>query len=83
MKLHACAKEDIGKLRVYSSSENRRILEQFAESGLECAKVTDFTQKDAYVCAASLRNSIKTYRMFSYTAIVSRGEVYLIRKNDK
>lgn len=83
MKLQACNREDVGRLRTYSVSENRRLLEEFANSGLECAKVTDFTHRDAYVCANALRNSIRTYRMFSYTAVVRGGEVYLLRKTDK
>lgn len=83
MKLQACTKEDIGRMRAYSSTENRRILEEFAESGLDCAKVVDFAHKSAYSCTHALNASIKRYRMFSYVAVARKGEVFLIRKTDK
>lgn len=74
---------DLSKLpgeSFYSRSDNLRILEEFANSGLDCAKVENFTHKHASSCASSLKNSIRNYKMYSIQVITSRGEVFLIKK---
>jgi hypothetical protein len=76
---------DINKIRGskwYSKSENLRILEEFNDSGLECVKVENYTCKDAYNCASSLKNSIKIYRMPWIKAMARNGEVFLIKVKD-
>lgn len=63
----------------YKRSDNLRILEEFADSGLECAEVKNFSQKNAEVCASSLANSIKHYGFSGIAAISRKDHVYLIR----
>lgn len=74
---------DIDKVKgrmQYKRSENLRILEEFAKSELECAKVEDYSCENAHNCAASLRNSIKRYKFADITVSARKGEVYLIRR---
>lgn len=73
---------DINKIgRVtYAKSDNLKLLEAFAESGLECVKIEGWTQKNAFHCAASINSSIKRYRMNNFHCMSRNGEVFLIRK---
>jgi hypothetical protein len=64
----------------YKKSDNYLILTEFVESDLECAKVEGFTQSSASGAAASLRQSIKRYRMGNIDAISRGGELFLIKK---
>lgn len=65
----------------YRFTSNLKILEDFANSGLECAKVEGFPQKNAGQSAASLNQSIKRYKMFTIRAISRKGEVFLIKQS--
>lgn len=67
--------------RMYKRSENLMILEEFQNSGLECAKVERFTQACARYCATSLNNSIKRYKISNTRAIIRKGKVYLIKED--
>lgn len=78
MKFIAYDKNKI-ETRGYQRSDNLKLLEGFAESGLECAKVEDWTQKNAFICAGSLQHSIKRYRMNNLRCVTRSGEVFLIR----
>ena len=79
MKLVPYERKKIGYLG-YKLSDNYRILEEFADSGLDCAKVEGWTAKTAGYCASSLNNSIKRYKFAGMVAISRKGEVYLIRE---
>lgn len=74
-------KWDINELKNVRSKygNNLLILEEFANSDLECARVHGYTCKNAQVCASSLNVSIKRYRMFGIRAICRKGMVFLIR----
>ena len=63
----------------YSKTKNQSILEEFINSGMECAKVEGWTQPQAYHCASSLNNTIKNSRMHGVKAISRKGEVILIK----
>lgn len=65
----------------YRKTANMALLEEFRNSDMTCAKVEEFTQKDAYSCANSLKNTIKICKMNSIDAIARNGEVFLIKKN--
>lgn len=74
---------DINKLEgkcYYEKSGNLKLLEAFADSGLECVKVEGWTQKTAFICAASIRSSIERYHMDNFDCVSRNGEVFLIRK---
>lgn len=78
MKLVPYHKDKLGG--VFSRSENRKILEEFMNSGLDCAKVENFTQKSASTCSSSLALSIKRYHYTSIQAVKRGDEVFLVRK---
>lgn len=65
----------------YKKSANLELLEEFANSAMNCAKVEDFTQRNARGCAASLNSSIKRYKMLNIEAHEVKGEVFLIKKS--
>lgn len=65
----------------YKVSNNYKILNEFVESGLDCARVDGFTSKTAGNCAAALKKSIKRYKFGGISAISRKGCVYLIREN--
>ena len=64
----------------YKRSPNVRLLNEFVNSGLVCATVEDFEQRDANVCATSLRKTALRERLYSVKVIVRKGKVYLINE---
>lgn len=75
---------DAEKIRpeMYKKSKNLLILEEFQNSGLECARVEGFTQANAGYCASSLNLSIKHYKIYNIRAISRKGKVYLIKESN-
>ena len=74
---------DVRKVnRINTNSDNYAPLAEFADSGLECAKVEGWPHKTATACAVSLRASIKHYRMFTIRVFVRKGEVFLIKNEE-
>ena len=73
---------DLKKVKpgMYKKSENLLILEEFQDSGLECARLEGFTQAKARYCASSLNMSIKRYKISNVRAITRKGKVYLIKE---
>lgn len=63
----------------YSKTKNQLILEEFINSGMECAKVEGFTQPEAHHCAGSLNNTIRNSKMHGVKAISRKGEVFLLK----
>jgi hypothetical protein len=74
------AKKLSEKRSMYAKTDNLEFLEAFVDSGLECAKVEDYSHKSASSCLSSLRGSIRRYGMFSINCVMRNGEVFLIRK---
>ena len=70
----------IGGKSIYKRSANLRLLEDFIDSELECAKVEDFPHKDAQSCLGSLGHSIVHYGMNNIRCIMRNGEIFLIRE---
>lgn len=72
---------DVTKLNVngYKMSDNYRLLDEFRNSDLTCAEVKDFTHRDAPVCAGSINQSIKRYKIGNVHAICRKGRVFLIK----
>ena len=66
----------------FKATRNLNILTEFIESGMDCAKIEDYTQREARYCATSLNNSIKRYHMTGVRAVMLDHEVYLV-KTDK
>ena len=74
---------DSSKLKTYGykRSSNLELLEEFANSGIDCVKVEDWTQSTPNSCAGSLNSSIKRYNLYGIRAISRDGEVYLIKSS--
>lgn len=70
---------DVKNLRVGGRSDNYSLIEEFIDSGIDCAKIEGYSQKSASVCTASLNATIKRYRRHTIKAIERNGEVYLVR----
>lgn len=64
----------------YKRSDNQKLLEEFANSDLDCAEVKDFTQKNSLTCSSSLNLSARRYGILNVRAISRKGRVFLIRK---
>ena len=63
----------------YARTKNLKILEEFRDSGLDCAKLEGWTNKDANHAATSLNVSIKRFKFGGIKATGRAGNVYLIK----
>lgn len=79
MKLVPYEVENIPGHSMYTKTKNLKLLEEFVNSGLDCAEVKDYTQKNATVCATSLAASIKNFRMTGVRVIQRKDRVFLIK----
>jgi hypothetical protein len=80
MKFVPYDKKNIEK-GVKRKSDNFKLLFDFQNSDLDCAKVLDYTQKNAAICQTSLMASIKRYHFNNIFVIVRKENVYLIKKD--
>lgn len=69
----------IRNLKHYKKSELQNILEEFLESGVDCVKIEDWTQKTASSCASSFNVAAKRYKLVGARAISRNGEVFLVK----
>lgn len=74
---------DRKKIRTeYKFGKLQEKLREFAESGLDCAKVEDSHYKSAKTCQTTLLQSLKSLGLNnSIRVTVCDGEVFLLRKN--
>lgn len=79
MKLVERRISEIPNLNGYKKTKNMQILDEFVQSGMECAEVMEFTNKTASSCANSLRATIEKQRYGGITAISRNNKAYLIR----
>lgn len=79
MKLIPVEKDLIDK--GYRWSKNQKILQEFLDSGLDCARVDGYHHEDAKSCSGSLRQSVKRFHMNNIDVITHKNQVYLIRKD--
>ena len=63
---------------INKNTSNYKVLSEFIDSGMDCARLDGFSQKRADICANSLRAAIKRYK-FGVRVIVNRGEVFLVK----
>ena len=81
MKIEKIDSRDVPNVNIYfKRSENRKILEEFADMNCNLVEVKDFTTKNAMYCAASLNSSIKRYKMFNLRAVSRMGRVFLLKE---
>ena len=80
MRITAYDLEKVPYVQKYKLGTNQSLIDEFAASGLKCAKVEGWTHKSAYHCQSSLQQAIvRGKRAKMYKAIARKGEVFLIR----
>lgn len=81
MKLTPYKKED---LRGIPGKQGylHEILDEFANSGKDCAKIEGYIHKNGASCTSSLNVAIKRYNKHGIKAVTVKGEPYLIRIGD-
>lgn len=81
MKFHPYERKDLKK--VYRPGHNQKLLYEFVDSGLDCAKLEDYPQKSARVCQTNLRTSAVRAGLGNTVRIHVEGEnVFLLRITD-
>ena len=64
----------------YVKTKNYQILQEFIDSGLDCAKVEGWTHKSASSAQWGLTASIKRFKLNGIKCILVDGEIFLIKK---
>lgn len=59
--------------------KNQQLIEEFANSDLDCVRVEGWTHKDAKSAQWALQASAKKLRRDNIRCITSDGEIYLIK----
>lgn len=81
MKLIPYKKENLTNVKYYKKSDILVLLEEFAESDLDCVKVEGWTHKNASSCMSSFRNAIARYKMANIRCVARDKEVFLIKES--
>lgn len=61
-----------------SYNHNRKMLEEFRNSGEACMEVVEYSQAHAKSCASSLTTSVRRFKMFNIQVVMKKGRVFLI-----
>lgn len=81
MKLYPYERKDLRN--GYRLGRNQKILYEFANSGLDCAKLEDYPQKSARICQSNLRTASLRIGLANTVRIHTEGEnVFLLRITD-
>ena len=64
--------------QAYNRPKLVKFLHEFVDSGVQCAVVEDYEQKNAYICACSLRKAALKERLYHVKITVRKDNVYLI-----
>lgn len=82
MKLVEYDKKKLGDTgRMFKRSKHQIILEEFIDSGMDCAKIEGWEHKTAKSLQNSLSAAIKRYKLNTVRAIIRNDEVFLVRKD--
>lgn len=66
----------------FASTENLNLLNEFRDSGQECAEIKGFTHKTPRVCYQSFQQTIKRFSMTSLVKCVMKNDrVFLVKLN--
>ena len=79
MNLVAYDKKKLDNPYSYKRAKWLKMIDEFVESDMDCAKVKDFTHKSATSCTAALNTAIRRYHKDGIRAIERKGEVFLIK----
>lgn len=70
------------KVRYYKKTKNLEILEEFMNSGLECAKIEGYSHKNAKSAQSCLYSSMKRFGLKGIAVVVRKGNLFLLRVNE-
>ena len=81
MRLVPYEKEKLGELKRggHGKSDIFTILNEFANSDLNCVKIEEWTQKTANGCYTSIHRSISRYKMTGIKVVKRKDEVFLVK----
>lgn len=79
MKLVPCYDTNLG-VNKYKKTINHRLIEEFRDSDMDCAEVTDFTHCSSESCAAALTACARRYGILTIRAISRKNKVFLIKE---
>lgn len=79
MRFVKCEMSELGI--TYKRTKNLAILDEFKKSGLECARLEEWTYKDACRGAGSLNKAIKHFKFAGIRAFSRNGQIYLVKEN--
>lgn len=78
MKLIPCDIKSINS-RLYKYTDNMKVIMEFVNSGIDCAKVENYPHIRPYSCANALNRCAERMNMPQIKAIVRKKAVYLVR----
>ena len=67
------------KVRYYKKTKNLEILEEFVNSGLECAKIEGYPHKNAKSAQSCLYSSMKRFGIDGIAIVVRKGNLFLLK----
>ena len=65
----------------YKPTKVYKLLCEFRDSSMDCAKIEDYDYKNATSAQASIRNSIKHFKFLNIVCTAREGNVYLLKTN--
>lgn len=71
------------KLYGYKLCRNQEIIKEFLESGMDCAKLEDYSQKNTNSARSALLNSMKRMGIHNVSIVVRKGEVFLLKTDNE
>lgn len=76
-----CNLEVVCNSRGYKQTKNYAFLSEFVRSGKDCVEVVEYEHAEAWICAQSLRESIKRFKFADLDCSTVNGRVYLYKKS--
>lgn len=79
MRLVKCEKKNVESVKGYCVCKMQEIVKEFIDSGMDCAEIKDFTQKNATTCAASFNNACRRMKVNSVRAFAGENKCFVVR----
>ena len=67
----------------YKATKTLKLLCEFRDSDMDCAKVEDYHYANATSAQASIAGSIKHFKFANIVCTVRNGSVYLLKTNEE
>lgn len=83
MNLVVCNKAELENLDYYKKSNVLKLIDEFAESDMDCARIEGSTHKTSNSCQNSFNNAIKRYKKSGIRCVQRSGACYLIKETTK